>query len=64
MKLWNISMKIGDPMWIMPLWEPMKSAIKASAVADLVNAAEGLGHPIPYYPRLHPYNFYPATVSA
>lgn len=49
MKLWNISMKIGDPMWIMPLWEPMKSAIKASAVADLVNAAEGLGHPIPYF---------------
>ena len=40
-KLWTISMKIGDPMWIMPLWEPMRSSIKASAVADLVNAAEG-----------------------
>jgi len=39
-KLWNISHEVNDPMWPMPLWEPMRSKLKSS-VADLVNAADG-----------------------
>lgn len=42
LKLWNISMEINDPMWIMPLWEPMRTRLKSN-IADLVNAAEGPG---------------------
>ena len=40
LKLWDISMEINDPMWIMPLWEPMRANLKSS-IADLVNAADG-----------------------
>ena len=53
MKLWNISNEIGDPVWMMPLWEPMKSAIKSSSIADFVNAAEGWVD----YSKLYLYSF-------
>jgi len=42
-KLWNLSMVVKDPVWMMPLWEPLRSSIKASSVADLVNSADGFG---------------------
>lgn len=40
MRLWRVSSEINDPMWMMPLWEPMRAGLKSS-VADLVNAADG-----------------------
>lgn len=40
MKLWNISMEINDPTWIMPLWEPMRGNLK-STIADYINAGDG-----------------------
>ena len=39
-KLWNISNVINDPVWMLPLYEPMRPNIKSS-IADLVNAADG-----------------------
>jgi leucyl aminopeptidase len=41
-KLWNLSHEINDPMWMMPLWEPLRSTLKSN-IADLVNAGEGGG---------------------
>lgn len=41
-KLWNISTSINDPVWPLPLHEPMRANLKSS-IADLVNAAEGQG---------------------
>lgn len=40
LRLWRISSEVGDPMWMMPLWEPMRPSIK-SGIADLVNAPDG-----------------------
>jgi leucyl aminopeptidase len=39
-KLWDLSMRVGDPMWPLPLWEPMRTNLK-SGIADLVNAVDG-----------------------
>lgn len=39
-KLWKISQDIDDPMWMMPLYEPMRSNLKSS-IADFVNADLG-----------------------
>jgi leucyl aminopeptidase len=39
-RLWRLSSEINDPVWMMPLHEPMRANLKSS-IADLVNAAEG-----------------------
>jgi hypothetical protein len=40
--LWKLSYELDDPLWMMPLHEPMRGSIKSS-IADFVNAAEGFG---------------------
>jgi leucyl aminopeptidase len=39
-KLQKLSFAADDPLWLMPLWTPYKSALR-SDIADTVNSAEG-----------------------
>lgn len=39
-KFWKLSSEVNDAVWLMPLFEPLRSSLKSN-IADLINAAEG-----------------------